>query len=511
LAKALSVFVMIVISLSVLSFTLESVPDPSTCEVFNKWVEVESDGQMVEVRSESPVRLCLDPLLERSPYAEIEFFCIMVFSVEFVLRLLSCPADGGYRVGLRNFWFSIMNWIDLIAILPFYIQKGMPAGSGGLQALAVLRVLRLTRVLRIFKMSRNFQGLILLLKTFQKSLTALAMLVFFVAMALILFSTLIFEAEKGTWDEYRMQWVRIDGDQSPFEDIITSMWWCIITMCTVGYGDVWPITFAGQMLAILTIFCGMLIVSLPITIIGANFDEIYTSQAEQNAELKARKKRDAQRTLRNMKEQGVTIKANWFERMLLRMKGDPLADVMHIASTDLSSHPIRRIHKAIVTSHAKVIEEIEKLMIAQEKVLQDEIRRYVARRLAVSPHKGVSSSAGSPGKARKLWGGVAGKAGVGVSPAGGSDTPAAAGSGQAPCPARSLPPIGLSGRLAAAASAVASQPAPESAPDAPVRDPAAASANCAASGVQGGETGGGAGSSEGVKLVVGSPVRMQPD
>ena len=114
-----------------------------------------------------------------------------------------------------------------------------------------------------------------------------ALQIFLVILTLVLFSTIIyfFEGPRlgSTYDPTRKQWVRVDGSPSPFESIPASMWWCLVTMTTVGYGDVYPVTFIGQLTAMLVMFWGLVVLSLPITIVGANFDEEYR-------EMKKRKK-----------------------------------------------------------------------------------------------------------------------------------------------------------------------------------------------------------------------------
>mmetsp|Transcript_14021 Transcript_14021/g.29594 ORF Transcript_14021/g.29594 Transcript_14021/m.29594 type:complete len:432 (+) Transcript_14021:378-1673(+) len=374
-AKAVSIFMMLVIALSVLGFTLESVPDG--CRTVNKYVEPPpmEDGQNVTTLSDAPKEVCPKPEPHRSPYTEIEYVCIIIFTVEYILRLLSCSAGPG----VCRFLAQVMNLIDLISILPFYIQK--IAGSSGLEGLAVLRVLRLARVLRIFKLSRNFQGLILLMQTFRKSAGALLMLTFFVAMSLVVFATLIFYCESGEWDEYRQQYVRSDGQQTPFESIPASMWWCLVTMTTVGYGDVTPITLSGRVVAIVTMFCGLVVLSLPITIIGANFDELYREMRKKEHDARAARKLAG--TLRPRKTTRRGSKASESEADVPPSRQSSSSDVdthatQHGGCTGDAAEALRVIQGLINQSHQKLFQQVELLISQQESELRQEIKRVLA-------------------------------------------------------------------------------------------------------------------------------------
>ena len=329
-AKRLSVFIMVVIGVSVLGFTLESVPwdcdyvdkylnfsDPITAEG-SELVSADSNDRLdnftVRARNENPQWLCKKIKVGASPYYEIEYFCVMIFSLEYIFRIASAPAGPG----VWNFVWpgskaGFMNLIDLVAIMPWYITVDRTVGtrpdpyssSGSVKNLGVLRVIRLARVLRIFKMSKNFQGLILLLQTFQRSGPALGMLAFLVCMFLTIFATLVFYAEQGTYDEFRQQWVRDDGKPTPFESIPASMWWCIVTMTTVGYGDHLVITTPGHVIAVVTMFCGLVVLSLPVTIIGANFDELYRElqKRKRAQQFKRREEEERKRAIKREEEE----------------------------------------------------------------------------------------------------------------------------------------------------------------------------------------------------------------
>merc|ERR1719359_239577 len=103
--------------------------------------------------------------------------------------------------------------------------------------------------------------------------------------------------EVGLYDPSRQQFIREDGSWSPFESIVHSFWWCLVTMTTVGYGDDYPVTPAGQLVAAATMFTGLVVLSLPITIIGANFDDEYRDNQRrkeiENRAEQARKQHDA--------------------------------------------------------------------------------------------------------------------------------------------------------------------------------------------------------------------------
>ena len=269
---------MMVILLSIAAFTIAS--NPHQVWYTDAWINT-STGELIVGSnltdvipgahlSDSPRQLLTELEENRAPFYAIETFCIMVFTAEYCLRLIASPRGPG----IVAYIFNMANIVDLISILPWYIE--IAAKGSELDVLSVLRLIRLTRVTRIFKMSKNFQGLLVLFSTLRKSAAALLMLFAFMAIFSILFATLIFTVEMGdTYDPIRMQYVRTDGSASPFESIPHSIWWTIVTMTTVGYGDQVPVTSSGKLVAIVTMFCGLVVLSLPITIIGANFDEEY--------------------------------------------------------------------------------------------------------------------------------------------------------------------------------------------------------------------------------------------
>ena len=230
----------------------------------------------------------------------VDTVCIAAFTAELLLRTVAAPAT----IGLRRFLCSPANWVDVAAILPYFLELptsdfvprpdgGEDDGAGGVAALSVLRVIRLARLARVLKVSRSMTGFLVLLRTIGKSLVPLGMLMVFVLSMSIFFTIVIGEAERGEyyadWEWKDVGYFRANGDRARFLDFGTAWWWCLQTLTSVGYGDLFPLTPAGYVIGSLAAVVGTIVLALPITIIGATFDDEYE---------KARKKRHFEATSR---------------------------------------------------------------------------------------------------------------------------------------------------------------------------------------------------------------------
>jgi hypothetical protein len=185
-----------------------------------------------------------------------EAAAVIFFTAELLLRFISCPSK-------RRFVKGGANWIDLLAILPFYLE--ILAGDV-LSAFSVFRVIRLVRVFRVFKMGKSFAGLNLMVTALKESGKVLGILTFLILIATIVFSSAIFYLEANGVGSH---W---------FRSIPRSFWWCFVTMTTVGYGDSYPMTDIGRTIAVGAMISGILILAMPITVIGANFANAYKKQ-----------------------------------------------------------------------------------------------------------------------------------------------------------------------------------------------------------------------------------------
>jgi len=268
-AKAVSVFILLTITISIVNFMVASCPWD-----FCDYTDDGTATKICAVPTDS--RVGGERLSSESAIQNIEMVCIFIFTVEYLLRLLCCTA----KMSPVRFLLDPLNVLDVLAIIPWYIDQIVAAvnpspddsgGGGGI--FGVLRIVRLTRVLRVFKVSRSMQSMIVLVRTLKRSFSAFMILLTSIFVSMLLYGALLLSFERGTYNEVLRQYLRADGSPSPFLSIPHCMYWCMTTMTTVGYGDLYPVTGLGQVIAMVAMVSGIVVLSVPITVIGANFDE----------------------------------------------------------------------------------------------------------------------------------------------------------------------------------------------------------------------------------------------
>lgn len=187
----------------------------------------------------------------------ITLFCVAIFSVEYILRLWVCTLNPAYSDPVRGrlrYMVTPLALFDLLAILPFYIPLVLPMD------LLVLRIFRLTRVFTVLKLGRcsnAWNSISYTVRSRKEELLISAVLIF---MILAVSSTVMYYIENP-------------AQPQKFSSIPQTMWWGVVTLSTVGYGDMYPVTPLGKLVGSLVAISGIALFALPAGILAAGLVE----------------------------------------------------------------------------------------------------------------------------------------------------------------------------------------------------------------------------------------------
>jgi len=220
--KIFNWFIQFLIILSLISFTIESLPNLSK--------------------------------KTRDILYSIEVFTIITFTIEYILRLI--VADKKLR-----FIFSFYGLIDLFAFLPFYITTGID-----LRSIRIFRLFRLFRLLKILRYNKAIQRFKLAFRSIKEEL----ILFFITTMFLVYVSSI------------GIYYCEYESQPDQFSSILHSFWWAIVTLTTVGYGDVYPITVCGKILASFVMLIGIGIVAIPSGLIASALTKVIRDEDDEN-------------------------------------------------------------------------------------------------------------------------------------------------------------------------------------------------------------------------------------
>lgn len=177
-----------------------------------------------------------------------EWIITIFFTIEYILRIISNRKPWSYI-------FSFYGIVDLISILPMYLSFIVP-GSRMLSVIRALRLLRLFGILNLVHFTGQESKLKLAIKA---SRTKIIVFVYFILIVSILLGAIMYVVE---------------GKESGFTSIPTSIYWCIVTLTTVGYGDIAPVTTLGQIIASFIMIMGYGIIAVPTGIVTAEFSNM---------------------------------------------------------------------------------------------------------------------------------------------------------------------------------------------------------------------------------------------
>ncbi|MDB2520665.1 ion transporter [Flavobacteriaceae bacterium] len=182
-----------------------------------------------------------------------EAISIYIFSFEYLYRIRLAYLDKRMK-GVKKYIFSIFGLIDLISILPFFLNQFVKVDG------RFLRILRLFRLTRIFKLGRDSSSLQLFVSALKGVQNELKFTLFLSALAILFSASAIYYLENEVQPE-------------KFSSITESIWWATVSLATVGYGDVYPVTVGGKVFASVISLIGIGIVAIPTGIISASFVE----------------------------------------------------------------------------------------------------------------------------------------------------------------------------------------------------------------------------------------------
>ena len=182
----------------------------------------------------------------------IEWFFTILFTGEYALRFLCVGRPLKYAI-------SFYGVVDLLAIIPTYLSLLLP----GTQYLLVIRMLRILRIFRILKLTTYLGESKLLIKALQTSRRKISVFLFTVSILVVIFGSLMYVVE---------------GRENGFTSIPRSIYWAIVTMTTVGYGDISPQTVLGQAIASIVMILGYGIIAVPTGIVTVGMSQTFSGK-----------------------------------------------------------------------------------------------------------------------------------------------------------------------------------------------------------------------------------------
>ena len=190
----------------------------------------------------------------------VELVTIIIFTVEYILRLWTADLlypDKKRLAATVAFIFSFYGLVDLITFFPFYLPMVIPSG------VVAFRVFRVIRIFKLFKINTNYDAFNVIVDVINEKKNQILSSFCLILILMIASSLCMYSLEH-------------EAQPENFKNAFSGIWWSVSTVLTVGYGDIYPVTAMGKLMAIVISFLGVGIVAIPTGIISAGFVEQYT-------------------------------------------------------------------------------------------------------------------------------------------------------------------------------------------------------------------------------------------
>ncbi|CAF0801814.1 unnamed protein product [Rotaria sordida] len=273
IARIVNILSLLTILISTISLAIESLPQykhlgQSVC--YNSSVNNSNNtNETTQVLNNSEI-ICSNYLA--SPFFIIQTVCVGFFTVELILRIISAPS-------FIDFVKVIMNWIDIAAIVPYYITLGIyladqhrPINTVTADSLRFLRILRFARVLKFYRPVRSVKSVRALVATIRESLPDFFVMINILTLLSFLLGAVAYFAENDT-------------NGQAFDSILKATYWGIITITGVGYGDITPITPTGRVIACLCGLCGATTIGMLVSILVDRYQRVFARKLYINEDI----------------------------------------------------------------------------------------------------------------------------------------------------------------------------------------------------------------------------------
>lgn len=250
----------------------------------------------------TPLRQAKDALII------LEFIDLSYITVEYFLRLFTAPK---IKKHLKDPWAII----DLLTFVPFWINVAIYYTEEQdivEPDVGIVRFFNVFRFLRLFKVTRHTRVGRVLTTTLKRSIYPVLMFFQQACILIMISGTVVFYAEQSgsVFDRESSQWVLDDGTVSSFQSIPISLWWAVVTIATVGYGDMYPQTPLGKLAGAVVILVGVLLVALPVGVFASTFAEVAKEYDEQFKLERIERRRRKQWNLMNRGQSGVELRSS---------------------------------------------------------------------------------------------------------------------------------------------------------------------------------------------------------